>query len=197
MFIHYRDQEAMTVSLAERAEQRTDPVTGVRHLVLHDGRHYSGVPGSNEYRAIEFSEHGLRIELGEGDGLVPRRTVQPTGALFRSDDLGDIAELQWRISVPLMGFLLVLLAVPLGRTSPRQGRYGKLFAAILVYVVYSNLIGLSQVWIERGQLSPWIGVWWVHAAVLLLTAGLVVKHYGWRYSLKRGAEHRSHTGATG
>lgn len=181
VFIQYRDNDALTVSLAERAEQRTDAATGTRNLVLYDGRHYNGMPGDIEYQTIEFGEHGLNIDLRSGEAIAARRAVRPTGELLRSSETGDIAELQWRVSVPLMGLLLVALAVPLGRTSPRQGRYGKLLAAILVYVLYSNLLGLSQVWVERGQLSPLVGLWWVHVLVAALFAGLVVKHYGWRY----------------
>lgn len=182
VFIQQRDEDQrIMVSLAERGEQRLDEATGERMLVLYDGRRYLGQPGAHEYQIIEFREHGVRVDLGEPDYSDARRSAQPTALLWRSGEPGDLAELQWRISVPLMGLLLVLLAVPLGRVSPRQGRYGKLLAAILVYVLYSNLLGISQVWIERGQLPGWIGLWWVHLLVVAFTVFLVGRHYGWRY----------------
>lgn len=183
VFIEQREGDRIVVSHAARAAQLVDEASGVRHLVLYDGRRYLHVPGSPEYQVVEFEEHGVRIDPPEPVDATEQRAARRTGVLWRSREPADIAELQWRISVPLMGVLLVALAVPLGRASPRQGRYSKLVAAILVYIVYSNLLGISQVWVERGRIEPWLGLWWVHAAVIALTLGLVVRHYGWRYLL--------------
>ena len=54
-----------------------------------------------------------------------------------------------------------------------------------MYVVYSNLLGLSQVWLERDQIPAWVGLWWVHAGIAAFAVALVVSHYGWRYTLSR------------
>ena len=59
-----------------------------------------------------------------------------------------------------------LLAVPLAHLRPRQGRYSKIVFGILVYLIYSNLLGVGQAWIGKGQVSPLIGLWWAHALVL-------------------------------
>lgn len=185
VFIQHRDGDRVTVSRADRGEQTLDRTTGTRHLMLYDGRRYTGEPGSAEYQVIEYEQHGLRIDPPARESAAVRRVVRPTALLWQSDEPGDIAELQWRISVPLMGILLVLLAVPLSRSSPREGRYAKLFAAILVYVLYSNLLGVAQIWVEREQLSPWLGLWWVHAAVVVGFVLLVVKHYGFRHAFAR------------
>lgn len=186
VFIQGRSADGtLSVSLASRADQHTDRESGARHLVLYDGRRYSGTPGSAEYQQVEFAEHGVRVALGDGSARELRLASLSTRALFSSSAPGATAELQWRASVPLMGILLVALAVPLSRTSPRQGRYAKLVAAILVYVVYSNLLGLSQVWLERDQIPAWVGLWWVHVGVVVLAVGLVMSHYGWRYSISR------------
>ena len=184
VFIHTREGDVVTVSQAARAEQRLDRETGARHLVLHDGHRYTIHPGRPDYQVIIFEEYGLRIDAPERESGAARRAVRPTHFLWQSNELGDTAELQWRISVPLMGLVLVVLAVPLGRSSPRQGRYAKLLAAILVYVLYSNLLGISQVWIEREQIPAWIGLWWVHAGMLAFATVLVAKHYGWRYMVR-------------
>ncbi len=62
-----------------------------------------------------------------------------------------------------MALVLTLVAVPLSRLRPRQGRYARVGFAIVVYFVYSNLLSPSKVWLEKGDLPPAIGVWWVHA----------------------------------
>jgi lipopolysaccharide export system permease protein len=69
-----------------------------------------------------------------------------------------------------MALILTLLAVPLSRLKPRQGRYARVGFAIVVYMVYANLLSASKVWVEKGQLAPAIGVWWVH--LLLFGFGL-------------------------
>lgn len=181
VFIEQREGDHIVVSRAARAAQQEDPATGVRHLVLFDGRRYLHAPGAAEYQVVEFEEHGVRIEPPAPPDATERRAARSTVALWQSRESADVAELQWRISVPLMGVLLVALAVPLSRASPRQGRYAKLVAAILVYVVYSNLLGIAQVWVERERIDSWLGLWWVHAAVVVFTFALVVRHYGWRY----------------
>jgi lipopolysaccharide export system permease protein len=79
----------------------------------------------------------------------------------------------------------------LARTSPRQGRYGKLFAAILAYLIYSNLVGIARVWLERNILPRSIGIWWVPVLLLLATLVLLYQQYGWRglFFPQRGVVH--------
>ncbi len=59
-----------------------------------------------------------------------------------------------------MALVLTLVAVPLSRLRPRQGRYARVGFAIVVYIVYSNLIAAAKVWVEKGDLPPIVGVWW-------------------------------------
>jgi lipopolysaccharide export system permease protein len=74
-----------------------------------------------------------------------------------------------------MALVLTLVAVPLSRQRPRQGRYARVGFAIVVYLVYSILLSAAKVWVERGELPPVIGVWWVHAAALALGLYLVFR----------------------
>ncbi len=67
-----------------------------------------------------------------------------------------------------MLLLLTLIAVPLSRLKPRQGRYARIGVAVLTYFFYSNLLSAAKVWVEKGILPPAIGVWWVHLIALVL-----------------------------
>ena len=60
------------------------------------------------------------------------------------------------------------MAVPLSRTSNRQGRYGKLAIALLLYIVYTNLLNLSRAWLTKSEIDPIIGLWWVHGLAMLI-----------------------------
>ena len=64
--------------------------------------------------------------------------------------------------------MLALLAVPLSYTSPREGRFGKIAIAILIYIPYANLLVLMRKWIAAGTVPSWVGLWPVHIAVVVL-----------------------------
>ena len=107
--------------------------------------------------------------------------------------LGDpaaAAELQWRISVPVTLLVLTVLAVPLSRSAPREGRYSRVTVGILVYVIYSNLLGAAKVWVEQGVVPQVIGMWWVHALFLLVAIGMLLHQYGVFSNLKLAPQTR-------
>jgi lipopolysaccharide export system permease protein len=77
--------------------------------------------------------------------------------------------------------LLVLgvLAVPLSRTAPREGRYARLGMALLIYVIYIDLLSMGRVWVENGVVSDSVGLWWVHALVALIAVWMLAREGGW------------------
>ena len=84
----------------------------------------------------------------------------------------DRGELLWRISLPASAFVLALLAIPLSSFNPRVGRSVNLIVALLVYVVYSNLVSLSQAWVAQDKLNPWLGAVSMHLVMALATVVL-------------------------
>ncbi len=167
------------VVVAERGEQVDSEDPDVRLLVLYDGRRYEGIPGTTQFRVVEFAEHGIPFQLPSLSTPEPRPRARPVSQLWVSDDLEEIAELQWRIGVPLSTLLLGFLAVPLSKARPREGRYGRLAVGMLVFIVYLNMMNAAKAWIEQGTISPTLGIWWVHGCVLLLLLGLLAVQNGW------------------
>ncbi len=101
-------------------------------------------PGSDDFRVIEFREHGIPIATPEDVRGSPDPDTKPTPGLLGSHDPSDIAQLQFRASTPLMALVLTLVAVPLSKLRPRQGRYARVGFAIVVYFVYSNLLSAVE-----------------------------------------------------
>jgi len=97
----------------------------------------------------------------------------PTADLIGKDDLRARAELQWRLSLPLLVFIVTLMAVPLSRVNPRQGRFLKLIPAILLYMAYLTILIAVRGALEKGKISPALGLWWVHLLFLLIGLGLM------------------------
>jgi lipopolysaccharide export system permease protein len=170
---------------ARSGYQYVDTESGVRYLVLVDGYRYQGLPGSVDFTIHQYEKSAVRLdELG----VAPLRRTHwsiPSSELWASEKLSDIAELQWRLSMPLATVLLAILAVLLSRTSPRQGRFAKLFVAILIFVTYYNSLGVAMSWVQRGVVSPVIGLWWVHASMMVLVTILAVRYWGARWVCNR------------
>jgi len=99
----------------------------------------------------------------------------PIRDLLENGDGIARAEIQWRLSVPITTLILALLAVPLSRSQPRQGRYGKLTIGLLIFIIYFNLLGAAKAWVEQGVLSGPLGLGWVHLAMLGFALALLAK----------------------
>lgn len=183
LFVRQRDAQNDAVITADSGYRQEDPDTGQRFLVLEDGYRYEGRPDRENYTIIEFAEHGVRLQEEEAPQEINlRQKALPSWTLWQRARSFDIAELQWRFSVPALTLILAIMAVPLSRTSPRQGRYAKLAIALLIYIIYSNLLNVSRAWLNKGEISPYIGMWWVHLVALLLALMLLM---GWRGYLRR------------
>jgi len=160
------------VVIAELGEMVESDDPDVRMLVLHNGRRYEGVPGTLEFRVVEFVEHGIPYRLPSLKPPDPRPRAMAFLDLLRSDAPEHVAEFQWRIGVPLSTIILAFLAVPLSRSQPRSGRYGRIAIGLLVFIIYLNMMSAAKAWIEQETISPLLGTWWVHGVMLLFAFGL-------------------------
>lgn len=186
VFIHSLEQGRTIIETAAVASSGIEPKSGDRIIRLRDGNRYEGRPGRGNFRILSFATHAVRIPIKR-----PRltdasdRDTLPTSVLWRSSRPDYIAELQWRLSVPISAILLALLAVPLSYTTPRQGRFGKLALGVAIYILYANLGLVTAGWVERSLLPAWLGIGWVHLALLALIGVLLVRQYGLRWTLAR------------
>jgi len=169
-----RDEDATRQLLrAKSAYRKRDAASGDDFLVLVDGHRYEGIPGRENYRIMKFREYGVRIDVPGVQKESSKLVAMPTALLVGSADPEKRAELQWRLAMPLSVMVLLFLSVPLCKSSPRQGRYGRLVMAILLFVVYYNLLGAAKVWVEQGDVPAWIGLWWVPLLTVILTLVLL------------------------
>jgi lipopolysaccharide export system permease protein len=173
VFVQRQLEDRLEVTIARRARHATSADGGLQVITLQDGERYEGAPGARDFRLVRFAEYSIPVRVPDPATGKQRRRERPTGELLASALPGDRAELQWRLSLPLMVLVLTLLAVPLAALAPRQGRYGRVGYAILIYFVYTNLLSATQVWIEQERIDAGLGVWWVHALVVGLALWLL------------------------
>lgn len=165
--------ESENVLVAKRAHfSGSEEKTG-RYIVLEDGYRYSGSPGNVDYTVYRFAKHSFRIDRERSESIISKANATRTLDLLAAPYAAYSAELQWRISQPISLLLLGMLAVPLARTLPRQGKYTKLAMGIAIYFLYGNAVGLMQTFVERGQINTTIGIWPVHIAMSLVVASLL------------------------
>jgi lipopolysaccharide export system permease protein len=162
----------ISVLVAEKGRQEINP-DGNRYLILDNGYRYDGNPGQADYRAIKYDEYGVLLPKPDVSDEVTDRDALSTRALMNSDDLRLRAELEWRLSLPLLVFIVTLMAVPLSRVNPRQGRFLKLLPAILLYMAYLTLLIAARGALDKGKIPVALGLWWVHAIFLIIGLGLL------------------------
>ena len=113
--------------------------------------------------------------------------------LVRDPTARNQGELIWRLGLLLGAVNLVLLAIGLAASNPRRATNWNLVFALLGFVVYYNLINLSQAWVAGGRFGLGRRCSLLHGGVLVLALSLMwwrdhgaVRHF-WRRARRAGS----------
>ena len=184
-----RQRGSMSLLLAETAHiEAPKDKEGQRYLLLNQGKRFELIPGAASLRETGFDTYGIRMDEPRAKKEVSKEQSLPTSMLLQSGSPSHAAELQWRISLPLLIPVIVLLALPLAQVNPRQGRYAKLLPGILLYLMYLALLMSARGAVEDGRLSPGIGLWWVHGVFLMIALALYCFEPAQRFLTRRRAK---------
>ena len=175
IFIQQKSGQSSSIISSSSGYQVTDQKTGIRYLILENGYRYDGQPGEGDYVVTRFKEHGIRLTDHALLSANRRHKERSTMELWQSWESYDVAELEGRVSTIILSIMLAVLALPLSKTSARQGRYTKLGLALMIYIIYTNLLNASGVWVERGKISYSLGFWWVHVVMLLVVISFYIQ----------------------
>lgn len=167
VFVNSTQHRRTGVMLSERGFAESAP-NGDRFLVLLSGRRYEGTPGEADFRLMEFERYATRIQTKEGGEPMATQKSTSTLGLIENPTRTNLGELLWRISMPVSALILALLAIPMSFVNPRAGRSVNLLFALLTYMVYSNLLSVSQARVVQGKLAFSTGWWLVHAVMLVV-----------------------------
>ncbi|MDG2420338.1 MAG: LPS export ABC transporter permease LptF [Gammaproteobacteria bacterium] len=169
------NDEQVRILLAEVARPIIDESTGARLMQMENVYQYDGSPGMVNFSIAQFDMQSILLpppsefeETFEEESL---RTMD----LIGSNSLTHQAELQWRLSLIFLVPIITLIAVPLSKVGPRQGRYGKLVPAALIYAVYFFVLQFARGLVSEGSLTSVIGLWWVH--ILFGIIGITLYRY--------------------
>ncbi|NRP28269.1 MULTISPECIES: LPS export ABC transporter permease LptF [unclassified Marinobacterium] len=159
------------ILVARKGSQRFLDDQG-RFLVFEEGYRYN-FSENNSVEEIQYHEYGLKMRDVERQFSINAFDALPTLALLENDSAFYIGRLHWRLSLPFLAIIVVLLAVQLSKTSPRQGRYSKLIPAIIIYQVYVGALTAARAQVEQGDAGSWL-IWFVHIAVLIIALSMFV-----------------------
>jgi lipopolysaccharide export system permease protein len=163
IFVQSIQNGKVGVIIANEGE-RIENKRGENYIVMKEGRRYEGQSNSQEFSTTYFTEYGVLIEkearkiISIGEVYEAKSTLE----LLASDSSRYKAELYWRISLPISALLLVFLAIPLSVINPRSGRSVNIIMALLLFVIYNNLLGVSHSIVSIGNTKIWYGLWPVH-----------------------------------
>lgn len=166
------EERGISVLVAESGRQEIQP-DGSRYLILENGYRYDGQPGQADYRVTQYATHGVLLPRPSIGSELSEREAIATRDLIGSDNPEWQVELQWRLSIPLLAFVVTLLAVPLAQVNPRQGRFLKLLPAVLLYMTYLGVLIAVRGALDKGKLPHALGLWWVHGVFFLIAMGLL------------------------
>jgi lipopolysaccharide export system permease protein len=178
VLIESQKRGRVDVVTARRGVFVESPQGGTRILVLKHGYRYEGHLDSSRFDRIRFSEYGVNLNLvPDHEPTRYSESGRTTRSLWADPTPRNLAQLQWRFSAPISVLILIFLALPLARTAPREGRALRIFMGILLYLLYSNLMGIGKVWVAHRMVPPSIGIWWVHAVFVLIGIVLLARLY--------------------
>lgn len=164
----------LEIIVARRASYSLSADGNLYTVTLRDGRRHEGVPGQGAWRNLGFAELVLPIPVPDQAQNYRRPAdMLRTGELLAEPSNRNLGELHWRIASVIIPVVLGLLAVPLARLRPRQGRYARVGWGVLLFALYTNVLIAGRTMLERGRIPAWLGLWWVHVLVVVVALALM------------------------
>ena len=142
---------------------------GDRFLVMSQGRRYDGLPTEGDFQMMQFEKYAVLLSTQSAvDANNKSAKALPSKTLIDEPSPSRDGELLWRVSLPFMGLLLMLLAIPLGYVNPRVGRSANMIIALILVAVNLNILNMLQLSVVQGRMSFWRASWPMHVAVAVL-----------------------------
>jgi lipopolysaccharide export system permease protein len=155
---------------------RVSTNTDDEYIVLKKGKRYEVNHENNNFTEIKFSDYGFLVEKKLPPIIdVNQVEAMPTLLLLMTKGNREIAEFVWRVSLPISGIVLIILAIPLSFINPRSGRSVNIIIAIMIFAIYNNLMGVTQSYINLGKLNPYVGGSIVHLLIIMIASYLMMR----------------------
>ena len=162
IFINVKHNDRVDTLTAEYGYQFEEAATKERYISLYNGFRNEGVPGSKKYQLMHFEKNEIKLPKLKGKSVDVDEDGKTILELINSDRSIDKAEIHKRLSPAIVIIVLILLAVSISKTSPREGKVLNLLLGLLIYIVYLNLLTIAISLVAQEKVPVWFGAWWVH-----------------------------------
>ncbi|MFZ2999394.1 MAG: LPS export ABC transporter permease LptF [Undibacterium umbellatum] len=176
IFINTYKDGRSSIVVAREGMVEIDKV-GDKFLVMSKGRRYDGLPTAPDFQMMQFEKYGVLVSSQNASVTGDKSAKSmPLTALVENLDSTKLGELLWRISLPVMCAVLLMLAIPLGYVNPRVGRSANLIVALLLVVIYLSVTNILQALVVQER-SSFAMAWWPHH---LFVALMTLSMFLWR-----------------
>lgn len=172
------NKQAMTSSKTGHVTTTDDE----QFLVLENGQRVEQTIGKTEIKVTQFKSYTTLLSRSSATPDSPPLKTIASLDLFLNPTPVNLAELGWRLGVAFSAFNLIIIALAITSANPRVGRGGNLAQALLIFIVYFNLINLGQSWVGSGraQFAPFFIA--LHGGVFMLAlTWLLARHHNWSW----------------
>jgi lipopolysaccharide export system permease protein len=172
IFVYRQKGDRLDVTTSNEGEVTVDD-KGERYLTLNNGFEVEGPREAGlNYRLLRYKRNEVAMPAGEQKFDANNPEYLPTSRLIGDKRREANAQLHSRLAPPLLTLAFALMAIPLARSMPRQARYGRLMSGFLAYMIGMNLMLMGTKWLEKGKISPELGLWWLVLPLLAIASWL-------------------------
>ena len=179
IFVFADDPNGQWITRAEQGFLYTDK-GGDRYVILENGhrvKRLSAKSGPAEYELAAFDRYGVRMTGNEVKNDPLEERAKDTTTLFTERTPSGQGELFFRLSIPIIGFSLAFLAIPLAYVNPRLGRSVNLIIAVLLLMISLSMLNIVQVQIYKGVVTLYPALIAFHTVVALVTLAFFYHRY--------------------
>ena len=145
---------------------------GSQTLALKNGERFEGSAVLPEFRVTHFQDYLAFLAFNPAKAEEADLDMQDSNALLINSSANAKAELQWRISLFLAVPLMMLIAIPLSKVNPRQGRFAKIIPALLLYLIYFLLQSSLKTAGINGKIES--HYWMILVNILFVLLGIIL-----------------------
>ena len=146
-----------------------------RVLVLEHGQRNDVDLRNGDKSVARFQQYQVVVddEVMRADGKRAPKT-RPTLDLLVDRSPQNDGELAWRFGMILGCVNLVLLGIGISATNPRRASNWNLLFALLAFIVYFNLINLTQTWVVGNKMKLGPAMLALHGGAFVVTMMLLL-----------------------
>jgi len=171
IFVQSVEQGKVGTMVAKQGLQQIAP-NGDKFVVLLNGTRYEGTPGQLDYKIVKFERYAMRVETVESKKSLPNAKAYSTLFLLQNRTSANLSELNWRLGLPASAMILALLAIPFSFVNPRAGRSLNMISALVIYMLYNNLVSVINTWVGQDRVAPLVGLLGIHVFMGVLILAL-------------------------